>query len=230
MYVLIEEEIHSNGLPLVGMVNGKTLNFKSDEEVRNVLKEDDMIQISLKNVPKNNHFPGIQPFNPFDQEIQKKIEESIKRENIEKNRINALMHHPESFVQVTMLYVDCLVNNVHVPGFVDSGAQTTIMSKQCAEKCHIMRLIDVRFAGIAQGVGTAKILGRIHSVQLQLGSLYLDSSITILDDDKMELLIGLDMLKRFQASIDLKQNALCINGEKIPFLGEADIPKSFMHQ
>lgn len=120
------------------------------------------------------------------------------------------------------------------------------MSSACAERCNIMRLVDTRWAGIAKGVGVQKIIGRIHMVQIQIENDYLTTSFSVLEEQPMDMLLGLDMLKRHQVicfslsqrhclflcvfcqcSIDLKANVLKIGttGTETPFLSERDLPE-----
>lgn len=162
---------------------------------------------------------------PLNADAQKKIENLIRDQQISNNMQKAMEENPESFARVTMLYIDVTVNNVPIKAFVDSGAQTTIMSPDAAERCYITHLIDKRWGGMARGVGTAKILGRVHHAYIQLGQYQAASSFTVMEGKDVDLLLGLDMLKKHQMCIDLNQNCLRVQDDMIFFLPEHEIPK-----
>uniref|UniRef100_A0A1J3IBP8 DNA damage-inducible protein 1 n=1 Tax=Noccaea caerulescens TaxID=107243 RepID=A0A1J3IBP8_NOCCA len=169
---------------------------------------------------------------PFDVEAQKKIEAAIRQKGIDENWEAALEHNPEGFARVIMLYVDMEVNGVPLKAFVDSGAQSTIISKSCAERCGLLRLMDQRYKGIAHGVGQSEILGRIHVAPIKIGNNFYPCTFVVLDSPNMEFLFGLDMLRKHQCTIDLKENVLTVGGGEVsvPFLQEKDLPSRFLDE
>lgn len=169
---------------------------------------------------------------PFDVEAQKKIEAAIRQKGIDENWEAALEHNPEGFARVVMLYVDMEVNGVPMKAFVDSGAQSTIISKTCAERLGLLRLLDQRYKGVAHGVGQTEILGRIHVAPIKIGNIFYPCSFLVLDSPNMEFLFGLDMLRKHQCIIDLKENVLRVGGGEVsvPFLQEKDIPSRYLDE
>ena len=141
---------------------------------------------------------------PLAFETQARIAQEIQKKNIDENMEAAMEFTPESFTRVVMLYVSIKVNGVPVKALLDSGARATIMSERCAERCGIMRLVDRRFAGIAFGVGTQTIIGKVHLGQIQIGNDFLTSSFQVLQDQAEDMLLGLDMLKKHQVSCSIE--------------------------
>lgn len=88
--------------------------------------------------------------------------------------------------------------------------------------------MDKRFAGLAIGVGSSKILGRVHAADMEILGKKFVCSFTVLEDNKVDFLFGLDNLKRHQCCIDLVTSQLHLrNGEiSIPFLSEGEIHKN----
>lgn len=157
-----------------------------------------------------------------------------RKKKVEEQYIQMMNEYPESMGRVLMLYIDCKINGHTMQAFCDSGAQMTIMSEKAAKECGIFDLIDTRFSGMAAGVGTGKILGKVHIVQLEIGGSFFPCSISIMETPKdknaqeMPFLFGLDMMKRHLCQIDLQHGCLNfpVSCVKVPFLHEKDLNES----
>eukprot|EP00745_Piridium_sociabile_P012401 TRINITY_DN191064_c0_g1_i1.p1 TRINITY_DN191064_c0_g1~~TRINITY_DN191064_c0_g1_i1.p1 ORF type:complete len:102 (-),score=0.52 TRINITY_DN191064_c0_g1_i1:16-321(-) len=99
----------------------------------------------------------------------------------------------------------------------------TIMSKSAAMRASLDNLIDLRYQGVARGVGAAPITGRIHLADMVVGSTSMVCSFTVIEDSDIELILGLDMLLKHECHIDLKSHVLTVADTVVPFLPERDI-------
>lgn len=165
--------------------------------------------------------------NPDNEDNQKRILEMIHQDAVQESFQNAMEHHPEMFVRTDMLYISAKINSHEVKAFVDTGAQMTIMSEEFCSQVGLSHMIDKQFAGIARGVGSGTILGRVHSAPLQIGSSFFPCSVSIIEGNQLQFILGLDMLKRFKANVNLRSNELEIGEEKTPFLEGDALPEEF---
>ncbi|RZC65950.1 hypothetical protein C5167_009639 [Papaver somniferum] len=125
--------------------NMMTQLLQSDPELAQVILGNDLNK--LQNLMRDRHQQrshlrrqqeeelALLNADPFDVEAQKRIEAAIRQKGIDENWEAAIEHNPEAFARVVMLYVNMEVNGVPLKAFVDSGAQSTIISKSCAERC-----------------------------------------------------------------------------------------------
>ncbi|KAI6172991.1 Protein DDI1-like protein 2 [Aphelenchoides besseyi] len=134
-------------------------------------------------------------------EGQQYIAEMIRQNNIKEQYQYALEHFPESYIPI--------------------GAQQSIISTQIAKKCNIFDNVDERFFTKASGIGgTSKVRGRIHVCKLQIGNTHLSGPLDVLDENRVEILLGLTFLRPNGCIIDCKRNVLILNETEVPFLGE----------
>lgn len=114
-----------------------------------------------------------------------------------------LLHCDASHINIM-----CDINGHTVPAVVDTGSEITVMSASCARRCKIYNLLDTKFAAKVSGVGTGEIIGAVQDQSFKIGKLRFGSKLSILRDSRRDLIIGLDILDRFQSEIDLSQRSV----------------------
>lgn len=185
------------------------------EEAEKKQKDEEMEYIRLMNS------------DPNDPAVQQKIQKIIQQKNIDENLRQAEEYMPETLFPVHMLFINLEINKKKVVALVDTGAQSTVMSQDLCEKCDLMNLCDVRYAGIAKGVGTSRIIGTVHAAQMKIDNKVLMAKITVIENKSVGFIFGLDNMRAHRCTIDLQKNGLIFPdiGVTAKFLSDGEIKK-----
>lgn len=164
---------------------------------------------------------------PNDPDVQRKIAKIIQKKNIDENLRQAEEYMPETLFPVHMLFINLEINKKKVVALVDTGAQSTIMSQDLCEKCDLFNLCDTRYSGIAQGVGTSKIIGVVHAAQMKIQNKVLMAKITVIENSSIGFIFGLDNMRAHRCTIDLNKAGLIFPdiGVTAKFLSDGEIKK-----
>ena len=126
-------------------------------------------------------------------------------DGLAKTTFKPAKHHvAEEEDRAEPLLVQCYINGFLIPAVIDTGAQISIMSEACLKRCHLHKDIDTRYKGRAIGVGHSEILGRVPSLPIRLGPVSFKSMISVLKDSRVDFIIGMDLLNKFESEINIK--------------------------
>lgn len=127
-----------------------------------------------------------------------------------------------------LVEVMCDINGFKVPAVVDTGSEITVMSESCARRCKIFNAVDTSFAGKVNGVGTGEIIGAVENQSLHIGKLRFGTKLSVLRKCRRDLIVGLDVLERFQSEIKLSERSMTFkvrgNTVNVPLVGHEQSP------
>mmetsp|Transcript_30188 Transcript_30188/g.54804 ORF Transcript_30188/g.54804 Transcript_30188/m.54804 type:complete len:303 (+) Transcript_30188:50-958(+) len=124
----------------------------------------------------------------------------------------------------SMLYVSCEIGVHEVEMLVDTGAEMSVISEKLARQLGLLDRLDKSVTGMAQGVGKAKILGKLWDVPVKLSQVEFELSFSVLELERCEIILGLDLMRHFKCLVDLEKRCLIFGGSggvEVPFLASA---------
>ena len=107
-----------------------------------------------------------------------------------------------------------------------SSTSVTVMTLSAARRLSLIPLIDRSLATKAIGVGVGTIVGRIRGVRMTLGGETVECDVAVLEDGRdgernVECLVGLDVLNKLEAVIDVRRGITLRGGRKVPWADRA---------
>eukprot|EP00927_Polykrikos_kofoidii_P071084 TRINITY_DN67419_c0_g1_i1.p1 TRINITY_DN67419_c0_g1~~TRINITY_DN67419_c0_g1_i1.p1 ORF type:complete len:297 (+),score=41.09 TRINITY_DN67419_c0_g1_i1:21-911(+) len=124
-----------------------------------------------------------------------------------------------------MIYVACEIGDIAVEMLVDTGAQMSVISEPLVQRLGLRKMLDTRSTGVAVGVGTAQILGKLRRVPVKLGHVEFATDFSVLSLQEPLLILGIDQMRRFQCIVDLERQLIIFGGRggvEVPFLPPAE--------
>ncbi|XP_043943555.1 nuclear receptor-interacting protein 3-like [Protopterus annectens] len=125
------------------------------------------------------------------------------------------------------LIVQCKCGDQEVKATINTGCQMNVMSRKCVERLSLQEVPlheeeeeeeDSLFASPYH----TKVVGKVKKLQIMLGHETVECSALVVEDEKMELSLGLGTLLFYKCCIDLEKGMLRLSTLELPFLDPSE--------
>ena len=146
------------------------------------------------------------------------IKSADERERkISDNYLKAYEEIPQVFIPAKMIHITGKINNHKIKFLVDTGAQVSLLPLNFVTACGLQDLIDNKYHGELKGVGTDKIVGKLHYVEITFPIGVFPGSFTVCKNNSIEAILGIDMMQALGITIDFKKRSLLFGVHSLPF-------------
>lgn len=111
--------------------------------------------------------------------------------------------------------ISCKIGGQSFRALIDSGAQLSLMNKHAVERCGYGNRIDSRCPSVAVGVGIQNIIGHIPSVNVKIGRGQFPNGFGILENLKLEVILGSDFLTTYGCVLNFEDSFILIGENKL---------------
>lgn len=153
-------------------------------------------------------------------QIKQEPEQDLVSENLEK----AYNEIPHTFIRTEAIFLKGHINGQEIDFLLDTGAEMSVIPVNIIQACGLEKILDKHFSGVLKGVGEAKMLGRIHYVEIVLECGIYPCSFTVCSNNDLPAILGIDMMYNLGISLDFKKKKINFdNGCSVDFISRSHL-------
>ena len=121
-----------------------------------------------------------------------------------------------SALNLSLLYLEVLVNNKKVKAMIDTGANRTFITLQCLSALQIRQMVKIEqgSASLADGSTSLHILGTLE-LPIVIGDMLISITTCVVRDLCAECILGMDFMHQYELVFDISKRVVSLrDGER----------------
>ena len=111
---------------------------------------------------------------------------------------------PHTLIRSDSIFLKGYINGTEITFLLDTGAEMSVLPINIVEACGLMPILNKEYSGVMKGVGSDKILGKIHYVEVVLDCGVYPCAFTVCSNNDVPPILGIDMMYNLGIMIDFK--------------------------
>jgi len=135
-------------------------------------------------------------------------ENNEQNDPVYQNLMKAYEEIPHTLIKSDSIFLKGFINGTDIQFLLDTGAEMSVLPLNIVEACGLMHILNKEYSGVMKGVGSDKILGKLHYVEVVLDCGVYPCAFTVCSNNDVPPILGIDMMYNLGIGIDFKNKKI----------------------